>query len=276
MSSGMTSTQRYPRTEAIIARLMPVLPLVASTMVLPGAICPDCSASRIMASAGRSLTLPAGFMNSHFPQTVAPPAGLRRPRRTSGVPATSPRASSATRYPELVRRKPLPAPTPPRRLLSCVIESTVASPEATRERGRRSLALRELEGAHGGHRAPDADASPGLGRWRLQGRQGEPARSARHAPARLPRGPFGHLRVRLDVGHLRVVQLETHERPLHLAPHVLHAHHLLAEVAALAPAHGAPLEARRVRVVLPPIVHPVAGQPEADPLCLPRRRLQDA
>ena len=72
MSSGMTMTQRYPRTAQIIARLMPVLPLVASTTVEPGTSSPDSSAAKTIESAGRSFTEPAMLFDSSFPQTSAP------------------------------------------------------------------------------------------------------------------------------------------------------------------------------------------------------------
>src|SRR5215510_9161803 len=85
-----------------MARLMPVLPLVASTIVAPGLSVPARSAAAIIDSAGRSLTLPAGFLNSHLAQTTAPLLGPTRPSRTSGVLATRPSASSATRRPFLV------------------------------------------------------------------------------------------------------------------------------------------------------------------------------
>src|SRR6187200_91453 len=83
---------------------MPVLPLVASTMVAPDFSVPARSASRIIESAGRSFTLPAGFMNSAFAQTVAPPSGATRARRTRGVFAIRASASSATRRPFSVTR----------------------------------------------------------------------------------------------------------------------------------------------------------------------------
>ncbi len=67
MSWGMTSTHLYPRTAAIIARLMPVLPLVASMIVAPGRIAPSFSAAVIIAYAGLSFTLPAGFCDSSLP-----------------------------------------------------------------------------------------------------------------------------------------------------------------------------------------------------------------
>ena len=72
-----------------MCRLMPVFPLVASTSVAPASSRPDFSAASIMDNAGRSLTLPAGFMNSALPQTLAPPGGSIRDSRTTGVRPTS-------------------------------------------------------------------------------------------------------------------------------------------------------------------------------------------
>jgi hypothetical protein len=62
------------------------------------------SAAKIIDSAGRSFTLPAGFMYSTLAQMVAPPCGLMRPNRTSGVLAIKLSASSATRSPLSVVR----------------------------------------------------------------------------------------------------------------------------------------------------------------------------
>jgi hypothetical protein len=45
---------------------MPVLPLVASRIVLSGVRRPALSPAKIIASAARSLTEPPGFMNSAF------------------------------------------------------------------------------------------------------------------------------------------------------------------------------------------------------------------
>jgi hypothetical protein len=85
MSSGITMTHRYPRTAQIIARLMPVLPLVASTTVDPGTSSPDSSAARIIESAGRSFTEPATLLDSSFPQTSAPLSPVMRASLTKGV-----------------------------------------------------------------------------------------------------------------------------------------------------------------------------------------------
>ena len=81
----MTSTMRYPRIAATIASAMPVLPLVASIRVSPGLISPRASAPRIIESAGRSLTDPAGLFPSSLPRmTLLVVPGMRL-KRTSGV-----------------------------------------------------------------------------------------------------------------------------------------------------------------------------------------------
>ena len=64
---------------------MPVLPAVPSTIVPPGRSSPFSSASVMIASAARSLTLPPGFRNSHLPRISQPVASETRFRRTSGV-----------------------------------------------------------------------------------------------------------------------------------------------------------------------------------------------
>src|SRR5688572_21485246 len=69
-----------------MARPIPVLPLVGSTIVPPLLSTPRRSASSIIASAVRSFTLPPGFRASSLATTAAPPARGRRRRRTSGVP----------------------------------------------------------------------------------------------------------------------------------------------------------------------------------------------
>jgi hypothetical protein len=77
---------------------MPVLPEVASMSVSPGLISPRSSARRIMLTAGRSFTEPAGLLPSSLPRTTLPRLALaspgRRTRRTSGV---SPIVSSTVR-----------------------------------------------------------------------------------------------------------------------------------------------------------------------------------
>ncbi len=75
---------------------MPVLPAVPSTMVPPGFSRPDASASRMIASAARSLTEPPGFMNSALPRMAQPVASEARRSRISGVLPIAAGRSSAT------------------------------------------------------------------------------------------------------------------------------------------------------------------------------------
>ena len=72
-----------------MASPMPVLPLVGSTTVAPALSAPRRSASSIMATAMRSLTLPPGFSDSIFASTVAPSLLGSRLSFTSGVPPTT-------------------------------------------------------------------------------------------------------------------------------------------------------------------------------------------
>jgi hypothetical protein len=71
----------------MIARPMPVLPDVGSTMVPPGFSSPDASAASIIFSAMRSFTLPPGLKYSTFASTrgASGPVGTTWLRRTSGV-----------------------------------------------------------------------------------------------------------------------------------------------------------------------------------------------
>src|SRR5262245_40467843 len=69
--SGITNTQAYPRNAATSARPMPVLPLVASTMVPPGPSRPRRSASSTMLRATRSFIEPPGFRYSHLTKISA-------------------------------------------------------------------------------------------------------------------------------------------------------------------------------------------------------------
>ena len=59
--SGMVSTTLYPRAAPTMASAMPVLPLVASTIVPPGLSWPDFSAASMIATPIRSLTELAGL-----------------------------------------------------------------------------------------------------------------------------------------------------------------------------------------------------------------------
>ena len=54
--SGMVSTHSYPRAAAAKARAMPVFPLVASRMALPGFRSPRFSASHTIEAPMRHLT----------------------------------------------------------------------------------------------------------------------------------------------------------------------------------------------------------------------------
>ncbi len=64
MVSGMVRISLYPFTEATHASPIPVLPLVGSIIVAPGVRVPFFSASLIIDSATRSLTLPPGLKYS--------------------------------------------------------------------------------------------------------------------------------------------------------------------------------------------------------------------
>src|SRR5574343_1516571 len=68
-----------------MARPIPVLPEVGSTITVPGPILPSCSAASIIATAMRSFTLWPGLKNSSLATTVAPVPSVTRFRRTSGV-----------------------------------------------------------------------------------------------------------------------------------------------------------------------------------------------
>src|ERR1700754_3033267 len=68
---------------------MPVLPLVASTIVVrPGSIRPSRSAASIIATPMRSLTEPPGLNISSLPNTRPPPSGASRANSTIGVRPT--------------------------------------------------------------------------------------------------------------------------------------------------------------------------------------------
>src|SRR3972149_3522790 len=74
---------------------MPVVPLVGSTIVSPGLRRLLFSAASIMLRAMRSLTLPAGFIDSTLATTSAQPGCTTRFRRSMGVPPTRSRTVSA-------------------------------------------------------------------------------------------------------------------------------------------------------------------------------------
>src|SRR5579859_121849 len=75
---------------------MPVLPLVGSTIVAPGCRRPSRSAAATIATAMRSLTLPAGLSDSSLPSTAALRGPGNRFSRTSGVLPTRSSTESAT------------------------------------------------------------------------------------------------------------------------------------------------------------------------------------
>ena len=83
MESGMTMTALYPITAASAAMPMPVLPLVGSIIMPPGARRPSASAARIMDSAALSFALPVGFVRSSLAASLTP--GAKRARLMSGV-----------------------------------------------------------------------------------------------------------------------------------------------------------------------------------------------
>jgi len=68
-----------------MASAIPVLPLVASTIVPPGLSSPDFSAASTIATPMRSFTELAGLRNSSLAAIVAPAPALSRLIRTSGV-----------------------------------------------------------------------------------------------------------------------------------------------------------------------------------------------
>src|SRR5690606_11270661 len=68
-----------------MARPMPVLPEVGSTMVSPGSRTPRDSASTIMLSAGQSLTEPPGLARSSLAHRDAAPWPVKELSRTTGV-----------------------------------------------------------------------------------------------------------------------------------------------------------------------------------------------
>src|SRR3954454_11827101 len=78
-----------------MARPTPVLPEVGSMMVPPGPSSPSRSAASIIATAGRSLTLPPGFVVSSFATIWHCNPSVTRRRRTSGVLPTRSRSESA-------------------------------------------------------------------------------------------------------------------------------------------------------------------------------------
>ncbi len=92
---------------AAIARAMPVLPLVASIRVSPGRMAPRSWARRIIDSAGRSLTEPAGLLPSSLASTTLLVLPGMRFRRTSGVLPT--KSSICAWRKVMARTRPAPA-----------------------------------------------------------------------------------------------------------------------------------------------------------------------
>src|SRR5215217_3043414 len=68
----MHSLTLYPMAAPIQAYAIPVFPLVASRMVFSGVRAPLFSPSRIIHSAGRSLTEPPGLYHSALPRILTP------------------------------------------------------------------------------------------------------------------------------------------------------------------------------------------------------------
>src|SRR5438477_7599832 len=94
--SGITTMQPYPLAAASIARATPVLPDVGSTIVPPGRSRPRRSASRIIARAMRSFTLPPGLNHSSLAKIRAAPRA-KRASSTSGVAPMDSSSASALR-----------------------------------------------------------------------------------------------------------------------------------------------------------------------------------
>src|SRR5687768_5887720 len=93
-----------------MARPVPVLPLVGSTIVPPGFSFPSRSAASTRAIAARSLIDPPGLSASIFATSCGRRSLPRRPSRTRGVLPTASRMDSltSTLVPEAVR---MPVPT---------------------------------------------------------------------------------------------------------------------------------------------------------------------
>jgi len=71
--SGIVNMHLYPRSRAMKASAMPVLPLVGSTSIdSPGVIRPFSSASSIKLLPNRSLTEEHGPNDSSFPHSFTP------------------------------------------------------------------------------------------------------------------------------------------------------------------------------------------------------------
>src|SRR5271170_2037078 len=86
---GSVSTRSYPLAAHTNASAIPVLPLVASTiLVRPGSILPSASAASIIATPMRSLTLPPGLNASSFANSSTPSAAPAVPSSICGSPTS--------------------------------------------------------------------------------------------------------------------------------------------------------------------------------------------
>src|SRR4051794_27360128 len=82
---------------------MPVLPLVASTIVvLPGSMRPSRSAASIIATPMRSLTLPPGLNDSSLPNSSIPSGASRRSSTIGVRPTCSAMLSGGSPTPEFL------------------------------------------------------------------------------------------------------------------------------------------------------------------------------
>ncbi len=95
MVSGIVRMHGIPRAAHTMARAMPVLPLVGSTITVSGPISPASWAASIIDTPILSLTELAGLKNSSLASTVAPAPSVTRFRRTRGVFPMRPVTSEA-------------------------------------------------------------------------------------------------------------------------------------------------------------------------------------
>jgi hypothetical protein len=86
MLSGMVTISLSPLAAQVNANPMPVLPLVGSTITVPGLILPSRSPASIMATPMRSFTDHIGLPLSILARSVAGNPAARLRSRTSGVP----------------------------------------------------------------------------------------------------------------------------------------------------------------------------------------------
>ena len=82
---GIISSISILYKQAIIAKAMPVFPLVASISFMPGFMSPRSNALLIIFSAGRSFTLPPGLFPSSFAKIFTLGFGLSLLNSASGV-----------------------------------------------------------------------------------------------------------------------------------------------------------------------------------------------